>query len=100
MQAISFGKYILIKWSPPEEKNGVMEAYYVGIVLYKGNQLIQPKPKLSTKLNVDQFEYLFSDLEYTSKYVVGVAGKTGAKNLGPGAYLNTLTLRKLGKCLI
>ena len=97
VKVASFGKYILLSWGQPAEANGIMEGYFVGVVEYKGNPLVLPLPKLSTELKADQFVHLFSGLDYTTKYVVGVAGKTGAKGLGPGAYLKTSTVRKMGK---
>ena len=96
MSVIPFGKYILLRWGPPVDENGVMKGYVVGVVKTTGNQLAPDKPKLETKLKTNQFEYLFEDLDHTTDYQVGVAGETGC-GVGPAVYLSALTVSNVGK---
>ena len=96
VSVIPFGKYILLKWGPPVDENGVMKGYVVGVVKTTGNQLAPEKSKLETKLKSKQFEYLFEGLDHTTDYRVGIAGETGA-GVGPAACLNALTVRPMGE---
>ena len=96
VSVIPFGKYILLRWGPPVEENGVMKGYVVGVVKTTGNHLAPEKPKLETKLRPNQFEYLFEDLDHTTDYRVGVAGETGG-GFGPAVYLSALTVRPMGE---
>ena len=90
----AFGEVLLIRWTPPQEPNGIISGYRVGWAEYDGSS-----PD-SVVLSMEEVEVtvrtiLLKNKKSETSYVVEVQAKT-SKGWGRSLRRNTTTVKKSG----
>ena len=95
MEVYPFAEYILVKWKPPEEPNGVITGYRVGSAKYTGSQFQEVDVPVR-EVGANERRYLLSEQEELSSYVIKIEAKT-APGWGESVRKSTSTFKMSGK---
>ena len=97
VQIFPFGEYLLVRWTPPKEPNGIITKYQVGSAEYSA---VSPESVKVPMEPVDPnvFEKLLDNKRFETSYVVELRART-SKDWGASSRTTTRTVKKSGEKL-
>lgn len=95
VQIYPFGEYLLVKWTPPKEPNGIITNYQVGSAEFNGSSPENVVVAMET-VEASIRQQLLGSQKFETSYVVELRART-SKGWGASFRTTTRTIKRSGE---